>query len=110
MTILSIDTALDIAADTVSGSLLPRDSNLIIVIKHNLTTASGTVYVDVYPELSLDGTTWNQLTTPTVRINTTGAGSKMMQLSNLPIGTLVRLATKKTLSPVGNITQIQVGY
>ncbi len=109
MTILSIDTALDIAADTVSGSLLPRDSNLIIVIKHNLTTAT-TNYVDVYPELSLDGTTWNQLTTPTVRINTTGAGSKMMQLSNLPIGTLVRLATKKTLSPVGNITQIQVGY
>lgn len=106
----TLNAILAVATDTVSEAVKLSGANIFVKIAHNLTTASGSHYVDLYPEVTFDGTTWLRLTTPTVQIALTGAGTKLMQLTNLPPAIKFRIAIVKTGSPVGNITSIEFGY
>jgi len=107
----TLSTALAVATATESASVRLSGSNIFVKISHNLTTASGTNYVDLYPEVSLDnGTTWMQLTTPTVQINAIGAGTKLMLLTWIPPAMPLRIKITKTGSPVGHINSIEFAY
>lgn len=104
----TLSTTLAVATATESGTVRLRRSNVMVKITHNLTTASGSAYVDLYPNVSLDnGTTWNRLTTPTVQIAATGSGTKFMNIPNLPPAIPLRIEIVKTGTPAGPISSIE---